>query len=362
MKTDILVSFDTTGSMYPALAEVRRRVQSLIPDLFRMFDDLHLGIIAHGDYDDARRKDSYVLEHLLFVDTPDPAEYFVRTVGPTHGSDFPECYELVLHKAATASWRPDAEKIFIMIGDAYPHNYHHRNRDVDYVWRDELTHLLDQGVSVFAVQALDHNQICSRFWKTVGRLALSANQIGGHLHLRQLSSIVDMLQAIAYKAVGDDELRTWSAGRVGLPADVRQAIDQMLGKTWDVTRPDPSAATAAGLMPVSGSRFQVFNVTGTVPIQDFVEEMGITFKPGRGFYELTRSSLIQERKEVVLVDSKGQMFTGPEAREWVGLPYGQRGKVSPRDLPEGYRVFVQSTSYNRKLRHGQGFMYEVSSD
>jgi hypothetical protein len=53
--TDICISFDTTGSMYPCLTQVRRNVNELITRLFNEVTDLNISIIAHGDYCDKGR-------------------------------------------------------------------------------------------------------------------------------------------------------------------------------------------------------------------------------------------------------------------------------------------------------------------
>jgi hypothetical protein len=52
------------------------------------------------------------------------------------------------------------------------------------------------------------------------------------------------------------------------------------------------------------------------------------------------------------------MFTGPEACRLIGA--GDSRKIQPAALEE-FRVFVQSTSYNRVLVDGTGFLYEVDS-
>jgi hypothetical protein len=43
----------------------------------------------------------------------------------------------------------------------------------------------------------------------------------------------------------------------------------------------------------------------------------------------------------------------------LGLPIGENARIRPTHLEE-YRVFVQSTSYNRKLISGTRFLYEVA--
>ena len=53
------------------------------------------------------------------------------------------------------------------------------------------------------------------------------------------------------------------------------------------------------------------------------------------------------------------MFTGPEACHVIGA--GGTAKIKPTSL-EKWRVFVQSTSYNRVLMPNTGFLYEVDPD
>ena len=116
---------------------------------------------------------------------------------------------------------------------------------------------------------------------------------------------------------------------------------------------------ASGLEPVPPYRFQVLHVDEVTDIKSFVQGTGATFKKGRGFYQLTKPETVQEMKEIVLVNRRsGDMFTGAEAREFIGLPFGERGKVRPK-ISEIYDVYVQSTSSNRKLIGGTTFLYEA---
>jgi hypothetical protein len=93
---DLCITFDTTGSMYPALTQVRRNVTKLIQDLFRLSSGIRIAIIAHGDYCDAGHP--YVIKTLDFTSDLNTIVNFVQNVEPTHGGDAPECYELVLNK------------------------------------------------------------------------------------------------------------------------------------------------------------------------------------------------------------------------------------------------------------------------
>mgnify|MGYP007071562189 CR=1 FL=1 len=107
-------------------------------------------------------------------------------------------------------------------------------------------------------------------------------------------------------------------------------------------------------------------------IRNFVEDMGATFVKGKGFYQLVERTSdgkanheeIQPNKQVIFVDkSTGEAIDDTVwCREKLGVPYGTRGKVRPlqlRDVMSKYDVFIQSTSFTRKLDRGTKFLYEV---
>ena len=62
-QVDVAFSFDTTGSMYACLGEVRRKLQETISRLKRDIPGIRLATIAHGDYCDA--SSSYVTKGWL---------------------------------------------------------------------------------------------------------------------------------------------------------------------------------------------------------------------------------------------------------------------------------------------------------
>merc|ERR1712008_586601 len=95
-------------------------------------------------------------------------------------------------------------------------------------------------------------------------------------------------------------------------------------------------------------------------IKEFVLNNSLLFKAGRGFYEFTKPEIISHKKEVVLIEKEtGDIFTGGEACDLIGA--GGAGRIKPAAL-EKWRVFVQSTSYNRALVPDTGFLYEVDTD
>jgi hypothetical protein len=117
---------------------------------------------------------------------------------------------------------------------------------------------------------------------------------------------------------------------------------------------------ATDLHAVPAGRFQILTVDRDMPIKDFCSGQGVEFKPGRGFYELTKSEKVQGTKEIVLMArNTGDLFTGTRARELLGLPlHDEDVKLPPTSLEE-YVPFIQSTSNNRKLIGGTRLLYEV---
>ena len=116
---EVVFSFDTTGSMYPCLTQVRRKIKETVTRLLDEIPGIRIGIIAHGDYCDAGS--TYVTKHLDLSGDVATICNFVQNVQPTGGGDAPECYELVLHEAQSLSWTPTNAKTLVLIGDDIPH-------------------------------------------------------------------------------------------------------------------------------------------------------------------------------------------------------------------------------------------------
>lgn len=80
---EILITFDTTGSMYPSLTQVRREVQSMLKTLKSKVPDVRLAVLAHGDYGD-----SYVTKSIDLTTDVKALADFVKAVPATGGSDW----------------------------------------------------------------------------------------------------------------------------------------------------------------------------------------------------------------------------------------------------------------------------------
>lgn len=349
---DFVISFDTTGSMYPCIAEVRRRVEETTARLFKEVPNLRIGIIAHGDYCDAGRP--YVTKHLQLTNDPNAVSYFVKNVERTGGGDAPECYELVLKEAREMmAWRPDAKRLLAMIGDDVPHPIAHTPGRLD--WKIEANMLRNAGVVIHGVQALN-NRYAESFYKTI------ADVTGGlHLRLAQFDEATQMLLAITYQQIGPDAIGAYEKEIVS-----EKRMTRSLSAIFDkLLKRDPTGGTygTVDARAVDAARFQKIMVEKDQAIKELVESNGLVFKVGRGFYEFTKREKIQASKEVIILDTEtGDMFEGSAARDVLGLPHGGSISLNPKEAGfdvNKYRVFVQSTSYNRKLLGGTTFLYEA---
>jgi len=344
---EVVFSFDTTGSMYPCLTQVRRNIKQTVTRLYEEVPDIKIGVIAHGDYCDARS--TYVIKHLELTDDAARIIKFVETVGPSGGGDAPECYELVLHEARDHHpWTAGATKCLVLIGDDVPHPPAQNPQKLN--WRDEAAALAREGITVYGVQALNRGYAKS-FYEGIAKIT------GGfHVPLDQFSYITDMVLAVCYRQQGTEQLEAYekevtTQGRMN--RGLGRIFSTMLGKAPAVT------AAEADLKSVPPGRFQALDVDVDAPIKKYVEDNGLAFKKGRGFYEFTKPETIQGYKEIVLMDRvSGDLFAGEKAREMLGLSSGETAKIRPTDLTK-YAVFVQSTSVNRVLQGKTRFLYEV---
>jgi hypothetical protein len=85
-----------------------------------------------------------------------------------------------------------------------------------------------------------------------------------------------------------------------------------------------------------------------VPIKEFVEQWQKSYRLGSAYYQPTKKVKIQDHKQVLIQNIKdGRVYEGSNLRQLLGLP-NQTVEVDPGQHKD-WRIFVQSTSTNRKL-------------
>ena len=360
---DVMISFDTTGSMASCIAQVRQNVRKLVGDLFKDLPDLRIGIIAHGDYCDEPGSGrygggGYITKMIDLTRDVDALKHFVDTTGNTHGGDSDECYELVLNEVRTkANWETGRNKVLVMIGDANPHpvGYRFGRHTVKIDWRKECDKLKEAGIQVYTVQCMA-SRAARPFYAEVAK-----RTDGIHLELDRFEETRDLIRAVCYKQHSNERLVEFQrsvehSGR--MTGGLSKIFTKLLGR---------EISTKAGderFKPVRRGRFRVLNVDSDTAIKDLVKRHGLTFKAGRGFYQFTKTVTIQNHKEVVMRDdASGDMFTGSDARNLLGLPDHCSAVLKPEQVKklhgEAVTVFIQSTSNNRVLKAGTQFLYEA---
>ncbi len=124
-----------------------------------------------------------------------------------------------------------------------------------------------------------------------------------------------------------------------------------------------SVKDVSGKLKNASKDFSVWDVTkdGTI-IRAFVDDKlkgKGTYKAGNGYYELTKSELVQAKKEIAIRDNKtGAIYAGPGARSMLGFPEGAAFKVKPGAMGN-FSVFIMSTSVNRVLAKGTTLLYRT---
>jgi len=206
--TKVVFSFDTTGSMGPAIEDVRKKMQESISEMFKNIPGLEVGLISHGDYCDGPN----CINILQLTTEQSAVEEFIRNAPPTSGGDSDECYELVLKTARILGWENDNTpgKVFVIIGDAAPHGINYTENKEKLDWKEELLKLLGMNVKVYALQCLynKNRQNENTFWEELSKISRTPL-----LKLDTFGDAANTLSAIAHTAAGPEVYATYRSMR-----------------------------------------------------------------------------------------------------------------------------------------------------
>lgn len=152
-KLDMVIAFDTTGSMSSYLGQVKSHVSSLVPQLLKDNPDMRIGIVAFGDYCDMNSADDFGKAYQVLHPTNKKNDIisFVRKAKDTGGGDSDEFYELVIKKITEETpWREDAVKSVLFIADCNPHpvgySYPGKVENSQIDWREEARKASEKGI------------------------------------------------------------------------------------------------------------------------------------------------------------------------------------------------------------------------
>ena len=152
-KLDMVIAFDTTGSMSRYIGQVKDHVSGLVPQLLKDNPNMRIGIVAFGDYCDMKSAtvfgDAYQVLHP--TDNEKDIISFVKNAKGTAGGDIDEFYELVIKKITEETpWREDAVKSVLFIADCNPHpvgySYPGKVENSQIDWREEAKKASEKGI------------------------------------------------------------------------------------------------------------------------------------------------------------------------------------------------------------------------
>lgn len=153
-KLDMVIAFDTTGSMSTYISNVKKHCMELVPELLGANPDMRIGIVAFGDYCDMPSKEEFgkAYQVLPLSNNKEDIIKFIYSAKSTSGGDGDEFYELVIKKInEETNWRRGANRAVLLIADAKPHPVGYgygrivTNSTID--WREEAKKAKELGIT-----------------------------------------------------------------------------------------------------------------------------------------------------------------------------------------------------------------------
>ncbi len=115
---DVVFAIDATGSMVWVHSKVHQRMQQLASYVRNLVPLARFGIIAYRDYSDPEFV-TRVSQPSFDIEKP---RSFIAGIDAVGGGDIPEAVVEALRVAeGKIAWRPGAQRVVVIIGDAPPH-------------------------------------------------------------------------------------------------------------------------------------------------------------------------------------------------------------------------------------------------
>ncbi|KAJ1553416.1 hypothetical protein HK096_007922, partial [Nowakowskiella sp. JEL0078] len=148
--TQIVISFDATGSMGQCINQVKGAIREMVKKLIESVPNIYIALIAHQDYDN-----NYLIKKIDFTNNVEDLQTFVNNAGSLgSGGSWEECYEYVLNQARTTlSWSEYANKAMIMFGDSPPHTKDDPLNFLHIDWLEEIEEYRKEKIRIYSVNA-----------------------------------------------------------------------------------------------------------------------------------------------------------------------------------------------------------------
>ena len=125
-KADVVFAIDATGSMKDDIDELKARLKPALRKLFGESHDARFGLLFYRDYGDTYKYMGLPVKLFVFTQSYNNFQQNLDSIyiRGTEGGDVPEAvYEALYASCAFYTWRPEADRHVILIGDAEPHPF-----------------------------------------------------------------------------------------------------------------------------------------------------------------------------------------------------------------------------------------------
>lgn len=180
------------------------------------------------------------------------------------------------------------------------------------------------------------------------------------------------VSAVSGLGVPLDNIQAWEVTEAGMAKSTAQtamAIDNYVttraagGQARGGFFANTANVNLAQLEDVS-SQYKLYTVgsvtgdTDGMMISAFILARRMKYLKGAAFYQLVKTESKVGPDKLILIQERttGKVYTGQQARDMLGIPRGQNARLHPGQLT-GYNIFIQSTSWNRKLPMNTGVLY-----
>jgi von Willebrand factor type A domain-containing protein len=114
---DIVICFDSTGSMGGEIEQVKRQIERIGQTLVTLIPKTRISICTYRD-----RGDEYVVKGLPLTSNIQEVSSYLARVRAAGGEDHPEAVDEGLYWSTSQNqFRPTARKVILLFGDAPPH-------------------------------------------------------------------------------------------------------------------------------------------------------------------------------------------------------------------------------------------------
>lgn len=229
---DMVIAFDTTGSMSSYIDNVKKHVRELVPELFKTNPNLKISIVAFGDYCDMNGKDDFgkAYQVLNLTDNENEVIDFINKAENTSGGDGDEFYELVIKKIVEeTNWREDSKKSVLFIADAEPHPIGYTYKD--YVvgnqidWIEEARKASSKGIEIDTLS-------CGSYSRHEWYKQLSEMTNGVHAPFSSNDKTDELIKAAAWSRGGDTTRDLYVNSAVNYLSTSSALCDAELGSTY----------------------------------------------------------------------------------------------------------------------------------